>query len=95
MGKIYNNQPFKIELSYLEIPAGAASFKIEYVNPYGETGSFTASHNAAEKVIFYNSATAETLEISGPWKFWSLVTDATGNEYPGEPITIQIHTRGF
>jgi len=94
MGKIYSTQPFKIALSYPELPAVPAKTEIEYQRPDGRRGRFAAGIDTVGKKLYYWSAPGEKLGIAGTWRFWNVVTDANGDEYPGEPVVIVIHGRG-
>lgn len=94
MGKIYSNQPFKIELTYTELPATAASQQIYYIDPEGTQGHFDALLDTVNKKIYYYSASLETLEIEGKWRFWARIVDALGNIYPGEYCETLIYKEG-
>lgn len=94
MGKIFINQPFKVELSYDELPAAAESQQIGYKKPSGEIGFFDASIDLVNKFVYYWSAIGETLGSEGEWSFWSVIIDANGQRYSGEPITQMIYPEG-
>jgi len=94
MSKIYANQPFKIELTYDELPATAVSQKICCTKPSGEFKSFVASIDLVNKKIYYYSTAGETLGAVGVWRIWAQITDADGNLFPGEPNTFAIYNEG-
>jgi hypothetical protein len=92
--KVYNTQPFKIELTYTTLPATPASQQICYRTPRGVVGHFDASLDTVNLMLYYWSAVDETLEISGVWQFWSKIIDANDQEYPGEAINYIIYPEG-
>jgi hypothetical protein len=94
MGKIYSNQPFKIELSYDSLPVTPVDIQIVSRNPVGTVAHFDASLDEVNKKIYYYSIEDETLAIAGAWAFWSKITDSLGQFYPGEPVTVQIYSEG-
>lgn len=94
MGKIFSNQPFKIELGYDELPGAVASVQIKYQTPQGQKGSWNASIDRVGKKIFYYSAEGETLRFVGPWLFWSVILLDNGERYPGEPVSWVIYREG-
>lgn len=94
MGKIYSTQPFKVELSYTDLPATPAKIEIEYRKPDGRRGRWPAQINMPGKKIYYWSNAGEKLGMAGTWSFWSVITDANGDEYPGEPVQMVIWGKG-
>lgn len=92
--KIFSNQPFKIELTYNQLPATPHSVLICYRKPPGLKGSFSAQIDIDKKVIYYYSAPGETLGAPGNWEFWSVIVDALGQRYPGEKFKMTIYREG-
>ncbi|HET6558053.1 MAG TPA: hypothetical protein VFG54_12110 [Prolixibacteraceae bacterium] len=94
MGKIYSKQPFKIELSYDELPGVVVSARIKYKTPMGTTGEFNANIDRENKKIYYYSQDGETLKYAGTWTLWSVITLENGSTYPGEGVKVVVWKEG-
>lgn len=91
MGKIFENQPFMLELNYEVLPSNIVDQRIDFKKPSGERGSFASLLDRINKINYYYSAPGEHLGESGDWYFRSVVIDVNGDEYPGEEVSTYIY----
>jgi hypothetical protein len=101
MGKIYQNQPFKIEATFIEEVNGVDTPVIitglpvafNFIAPDGTEGTFIGVVTDGEAGKAEYEVPADTLEQSGRYTFYAVVTFANG-EVPAEPQELILYQRG-
>jgi hypothetical protein len=95
MSKTFNTQDYlRISATYTaNISSDIDSVKIKYRKPDGTTGEWNATHDSANKKIYYDLP-AETVLDAGMWTAWSFATMTDGRDLPGEPFQFKITEEG-
>jgi len=88
MSNIFVGQSaLRIQLTTGQVITGALSLKIQYKNPAGTTGEWTATSGGdLTGIIYKDLAVATDLSVAGTWKFWAYVKFSDGREAYGDVV---------
>lgn len=96
MAKIFDTQDYlRINLAFTaDIADNIASQVINYRDPNGDRGTWVASLDPVNKIIYYELLQGETLGVHGTWTVWSTVTMNDGRVIVGEIAKFKVFTEG-
>lgn len=104
MGKIYVNQPFRINATVKEelnddgvftpVDISGLVVKFNYVDPNGATGEVTGEVVSGPAGTCKYDVPVDTFTVPGKWTFWAVITFVNG-DVPTEPEELILYKVGF
>lgn len=96
MNKVYTTQDFlRIESYYIVSPGTITNAYIKYRTPLGVVGQYTATHDEANKMFYYNLPADTYLSPAGTWTFWNYAEMSDGRFIPGSEWTWRVYNEGL
>ena len=92
--RIYINQALTLEATTNVDITGATALSIEYIEPDGTTGSWTATSRDDTNGVIEVDLANNTLDAAGAWTIWAKVTFSGGEIIPGTPYRMIVHALG-
>lgn len=97
MAKYFETQTFlRISLTYTEdIGSSISSVKIKYKAPDGTANEWVATHDLANKKVYYDLVAGSPLAQSGRWSFWIYAVMTDTRILIGEVASVYINAEGI